>query len=197
MKMIPHLALAAVALSLTVSHSVSAQTTTGTPVDAAKKQLAVGQTAKDFQLPSVGGELSGNVKLSEVNADGPVVLVVLRGFPGYQCPACSAQVGDFIKLADKFAAKNARVLMVYPGPASQLGSHADDFLKGTKLPKPLTFLLDPGFQFTNAYGLRWDAPRETAYPSTIVLDASGKITYAKISATHGGRANAAEVLKAL
>ena len=35
------------------------------------------------------------VKLSALAKDGPVVLVVLRGFPGYQCPACSQQVRDF------------------------------------------------------------------------------------------------------
>ncbi len=30
-------------------------------------------------------------------------------------------------------------------------------------------MLDPGFTFTNAYGLRWNAPHETAYPTTIVM----------------------------
>ncbi|QDV68985.1 AhpC/TSA family protein [Rosistilla carotiformis] len=167
------------------------------PVQAAKKTLAVGQTAKDFQLKSVGGELSGEVKLSDVNADGKVVVVVLRGFPGKQCPACSAQVGDFVKNASKFAAKNAKVLLIYPGPKSQLDQRAGEFLQGTKLPTPLTFLLDPGYTFTDAYGLRWDAPRETAYPTTLVLDESGEIQFVKISETHRGRASAAEVLEAL
>ncbi|MBB3210369.1 peroxiredoxin [Rhodopirellula rubra] len=167
------------------------------PVHAATEQLAKGTQAKDFQLHAVAGELSGDVRLSDVNADGPVVVVVLRGYPTKQCPACTAQVGDLIKNADKFAAKNARLLLVYPGDASQLGMHADDFLHGTKLPAPLTMLLDPGYQFTNAYGLRWNAPRETAYPSTIVVDESGKITFVKISNTHGGRVKSAEILSAL
>ncbi|WP_417747202.1 peroxiredoxin family protein [Rosistilla oblonga] len=179
------------------SISASVQAESPAPVQDAQKALAIGQTAKDFQLQSVGGELSGKVKLSDVNADGKVVVVVLRGFPGSQCPACSAQVGDFVKNASKFAAKNTKVLLIYPGPKSQLDQRADEFLQGTKLPAPLTFLLDPGYTFTNAYGLRWDAPRETAYPTTLVLDEAGKIQFVKISETHRGRSSAAEVLEAL
>lgn len=164
---------------------------------AASNQPKKGAPAKNFHLPAVAGELSGDVELSKVNADGPVVIVVLRGYPGYQCPACTAQVADLVKHADQFAAKNARVLLVYPGSKSQLGAHADEFLHGTELPKPMTFLLDPGYTFTNAYGLRWDAANETAYPSTIVVDKSGKISFVKISDSHRGRVNADDVLAAL
>lgn len=46
---------------------------------------------------------------------GPVVLVVLRGFPGYQCSFCNCQVEEFTSHASEFA--GASVLMVYPGPA--------------------------------------------------------------------------------
>ena len=43
----------------------------------------------------------------------------------------------------------------------------------------------------------WDAPRETAYPSTFVIDQGGVIRFAKVSKSHGGRAATGEVLKAL
>ncbi|MDV6030615.1 MAG: redoxin family protein [Phycisphaera sp. RhM] len=72
--------------------------------------------------------------------------------------------------------------------------HADDFLHGTTLPKPLTLLLDPGDSFTNAYGVRWNAPQETASPTSIVLAETGKIMFVKIRETHGGRSAAEEVL---
>ncbi len=197
MKRFTTVAFAAFALSAALLPPASAQQLSVQPVETAKQMLAKGQTAKDFQLHAVGGELSGKVRLSEVNQDGQVVVVVLRGFPGSQCPACTAQVGDFVNNAEKFAAQNVRVLLVYPGPDSQLDKRADEFLHGTKLPAPLTFLLDPGYRFTNAYHLRWDAPGETAYPSTIVVDEAGKIKFVKISDTHRGRATAAEVLAAL
>ena len=60
-----------------------------------------------------------------------------------------------------------------------------------------TLLLDPDYSFTNAYGLRWDAPRETAYPSTFVIDTDGTVRYAKISKSHGDRAEVSDVIKAL
>ncbi|WP_372895100.1 redoxin family protein [Stieleria sp.] len=55
-------------------------------------------------------------------------------------------------------------------------------------------LLDPGDSLTNAYGVRWNAPHETVFPTTIVLDDTGKIMFVKISETHGGRSAAEEVL---
>lgn len=197
MKLFQRRTLGLIALTLVVSSSAFAQTNGKNPVDAAKKRLAVGHVVKDFQLRSVGGELSGDVRLSEVNADGPVVIVFLRGFPGAQCPACSAQVADLVRHADQFTAKDTRVLLIYPGAKLQLEKHADDFLQGTRLPEPLTFLLDPGLKVIQSYGLRWDAPNETSYPTTIVIDEDGKITFIKISDTHRGRAAAEEILEAL
>ena len=138
------------------------------------------------------------MKLSDVAADAPVVLVVLRGYPGYQCPICTKQVAEYLAAADKFKAAGARVLFVYPGPAENLEQRAEEFVRGKQYPAQFRFLLDPGYAFTDAYGLRWDAPNETAYPSTFVLEKGTRLVkYAKVSKTHGGRAPAAEVLKAL
>lgn len=129
--------------------------------------------------------------------EGPVVLIMLRGWPGYQCPACQRQMGDFLKHADEFHKAGARVLMVYPGPANGLTAHAEEFVGSTKFPKNVTMLLDPDYKLTTLYGLRWVAPRETAYPSTFVVGPDNTIHYAKISRTHGGRAAADEVLAAV
>lgn len=167
------------------------------PVEIAKKLLAPGEPAKDFRLQAIAGQHSGEVQFSQVNASGPVVIVLLRGYPGSQCPACTAQVADLVKYADQFAAKQAQVLLIYPGAKSRLDQRAGEFLQGTQLPKPLTFLLDPDLEFTKAYSLRWDAPNETSYPSTIVVNKKGKIAFLKISDTHRGRSTAKEILDEL
>src|SRR6478672_11201036 len=70
----------------------------------------VGTEAPDFELASLGGE---KVKLSKLTDSGPVVLVVLRGYPGYQCPLCTRQVGELIGKADEFKKAGARVVLVY------------------------------------------------------------------------------------
>lgn len=154
----------------------------------------VGDKPPDFALSTPAGK---SVRLSEVMSKGSVVLVVLRGYPGYQCPYCNRQVQDFIQNSQAFADAGARIVMIYPGPPQDLGAKANEFLADKKLPDDFDLLLDPGYEFTNLYGLRWDAERETAYPSTFLIDRQGMIFFTKIVKGHGGRTTAAEILSAL
>ena len=166
----------------------------GTGVAAADPGPGIGQEAKDFDLEALGG---GRAKLAELTKTGPVVLVVLRGYPGYQCPICSRQFGEFVGKADDFQKAGANVVFVYPGPGAGLKQKATEFVKGRDYPAHFRVLLDPDYAFTNAYGLRWDAKNETAYPSTFVIGADRKVTFARVSTTHGGRLSAADALAAL
>ena len=155
---------------------------------------AVGEKAPDFALSTPEGK---TVRLSATLLKGPVVLVVLRGYPGYQCPYCNRQVQDFIRNSSRLADAGAQVVMVYPGPPQGLGSRANEFLAGERLPDNFDLVLDPGYEFTKLYGLRWDAAGETAYPSTFLIDQQGVIFFGKISKEHGGRTTAAEIVAAL
>jgi thioredoxin-dependent peroxiredoxin len=163
-------------------------------VFAGEKTPAVGKAAPDFELAKLDGT---NVKLSQFAEAGPVVLVVLRGYPGYQCPLCTRQVGELLGKADEFKTAKATVVFVYPGPTDALTNHATAFFKNQKLPGHVTVVVDPDYTFTNAYDLRWNARAETAYPSTFVLDQKRTVLYRKVSKTHGDRAPIADVLKAL
>ncbi|MGC2659013.1 MAG: peroxiredoxin family protein [Bryobacteraceae bacterium] len=154
----------------------------------------IGEKAPDFTLSTPQGK---KVELSQVVAKGPVVLVVLRGYPGYQCPYCNRQVQDFIKNAQAFADAGTQVVLVYPGPPQDLGARANEFLADKTLPGNFELVLDPGYEFTNQYGLRWDAAHETAYPSTFLLNGQGLVYFIKIVKEHGGRTTAAEILDAL
>ena len=165
-----------------------------TPLTAADKPPAVGEPAPEFELTTIDGS---EIQLSKLRAGGPVVLVVLRGYPGYQCPICNRQVGELLAAAGKFKDHKASVVLVYPGPASNLKDRATEFITGKTLPANFHLALDPDYQFTNSYHLRWNAKNETAYPSTFVITSEGKIKFAKVSMTHGGRATTAEILSAL
>lgn len=156
----------------------------------------VGDKAPDFTLKTLDGK---SVTLSGLYANNKVILLVLRGWPGYQCPICERQVEDYIASSAKLDAAKARVIMVYPGPADALQAHAKEFLemKGKQWPEDFTFVIDPDFSMVNAYGLRWDAPNETSYPSTFVLDKKGVIHFEEISHTHGDRSKASDVLAEL
>jgi peroxiredoxin len=156
--------------------------------------LKAADSAPDFSLKTLDDR---TVTLAALKKEQPVVLVILRGWPGYQCPICSRQVQEFVASADAFAAQKAKVVMVYPGPAADLRAHAAEFLHDKNWPRDFVFLTDPDYTFTKAYHARWDAPHETAYPSTFVIDSAGKIRFAKISMTHGDRADVKSVIESL
>jgi thioredoxin-dependent peroxiredoxin len=161
-------------------------------VSAFAETPAVGAKAPDFTLSTPTGKA---VKMSKEEGGHSLVLVVLRGFPGYQCPYCVKQVHDFIDHTSDFEAKKTRVLLVYPGPPAALDQHAKEFLeKQAELPSNIVLVTDPDYTVTNLYGLRWDAPHETAYPSTFVLDKKGMIVFEKISHSHGDRLSAQDAL---
>lgn len=152
-----------------------------------------GDPAPGFELKTLDDQ---SVSLKKLTSQGPVVLVVLRGWPGYQCPACDRQVQDFIKSSDAFQKAGATVAFVYPGPAADLKKHAKEFagMKGKVWPKEFVYLLDPDYTMVNAYALRWDAPNETAYPATFVIDGRGTVRHANVSRSHGGRTKAPAIL---
>jgi peroxiredoxin len=154
----------------------------------------VGDMASDFTLKTLDDQ---SVRLRDLTAKSDVVLIVLRGWPGYQCPLCTRQAHDFVNNAEKLKAAGVQVVMVYPGPADDLKAHATEFLNDKNWPKDFRFVIDPDYSFTKSYGLRWDAPRETAYPSTFIIGKGGKVLFAHVSKQHGDRVSSDTVLKAL
>ena len=154
----------------------------------------VGDTAPNFSLRTLDDRV---VELTSLVERNPVLLVVLRGWPGYQCPLCTRQVQEFVAQAAQFAERNAKVVMIYPGPADGLKAHGEEFLRQKEWPAEFTFLLDPDYVFTHAYGLRWDAPKETAYPATFAIARGGTIRFAHVSRSHGNRLSAARALAEL
>lgn len=170
-----------------------------TPEQAQSVSLAslvpqVGGKAADFTLITLDRK---PMQLSQQLTYGPVVIVVLRGWPGYQCPICTRQVGQFLARAEELKAAKAHVVLVYPGPAEKLMDHAEEFVSGKNIPSNFSFVIDPELEFTVSYGLRWDAPKETAYPSTFVIDRQSIVHFSKVSKTHGDRASVEEVLAGL
>jgi len=174
--------------------ALSYSTAAGAETEARTTPLEAGDKADDFTLQSLSDE---EFALYEHLKKGPVALIVLRGYTGYQCPVCSRQVGDYLAQAEKFAKLNTQVVFIYPGPSEELQARAEEFLDERAMPENFHFLIDPDYKFTNQYSLRWDEPRETAYPSTFVLDQDGVVKLSVISHSHRGRTKADDALKAL
>jgi peroxiredoxin len=154
----------------------------------------VGDKAADHALEDVDGK---TVRFSEQLKAGPLVVVVLRGWPGYQCPFCTKQVADLLAHARDFESAGAGVMLVYPGPADGLRTHAAEFRKDREFPPQFRLLVDPDYHFAVSHGLRWDAPNETVYPATFVLDRQGVVRFVRVSHEHGGRVAAKEIIEVL
>ena len=155
---------------------------------------AVGGTAPDFTLKDLDDKA---VSLSDSLKGGPAVVVVLRGYPGYQCPICTKQFAELLSKSKGFAESKATLVFIYPGPATDLDKYAKEFIGGKSCPDNFRFVIDPDYKFTELYHLRWNAPAETAYPSTFVVDSMGIVRFAKVSHSHGDRASSSEILEAL
>jgi thioredoxin-dependent peroxiredoxin len=123
--------------------------------------------------------------------------VMLRGWVGYQCPLCTKQVSDFLRYASEFQMANANVVFVYPGAADSVQGKAEEFVTGKTIPDKYHFVVDPDLKIVNLYDLRWNAPNETAYPSTFVFDRQGVTRFVKISQSHGDRSAGSDVLAVL
>ena len=166
--------------------AIAADNTTTTPPQ-------VGEKAVNFELPTVGAD--DFIELKQEYAKGPVAVIVLRGYPGYQCPLCNQQVGALINRAKALAKETHRVILVYPGEPTELERHAEQFIGSRAVPGPLVLVRDPGMEMVKSWGLRWDAPRETAYPASFVINKNGRVAWSKISESHAGRSTADEILK--
>ncbi len=154
----------------------------------------VADHAPDFTLPTPGG---ATLQLSSLATQGRVILIVLRGYPGYQCPYSLQQFNDFQQNAAQFAALGTQILFVYPGPSSNLASEATDFAPINALPSNVHLVIDPDFAVTNLYGLRWNAPSETAYPSTFIIEKDSSVYSVKVGNSHGDHPTAADTLAAV
>lgn len=162
------------------------------PADFTLSVLAAGS---DF---AAGSNLSKrSLNLREQHSDGPIVVVVLRGYPGYQCPICQRQVSSLINRSRGLTQLAKRIILVYPGPANDLERRGKQFIGSRRLPKGFVLVGDPGYAMVTSWDLRWNAPRETAYPSTLVIDQSGLVTWKKISTSHGERSSADDIVRQL
>jgi peroxiredoxin len=166
-----------------------------------------GDLAPDFQLPDARG---GSVRLGELAAAGPVVLIFYRGS---WCPYCNLQLDAFRRSVDELNAAGASLVAVSPevpdGSIPARERPALPFPVLTDLGNEvageygLTFSLDPaGRDLLRSIGIdlasinrdpRWELPAAATY----VVDRSLEIVFAAVSADYRWRVGPAEVLQVI
>ncbi len=128
----------------------------------------------------------------------PVVLVFMRGFPGFICPYCTTYTAQIATRYDEIKAAGAEVLVVYPTEEKDTDKVAE-FVKACNEilteegEEGLAFpvLLDPGLKVVQQYNIQGDLSR----PSTFVLDAEGVIRYVYVGKDSADRPSVERILE--
>ena len=173
----------------------------------ANNAINVGDKAPDFSLPNVHGK---QTKLSDLLADGPVVINYYRG--GW-CPFCSLELKGYQNLLAEIKAEGANLVGISPETPDSSLSTAEKFALEFEV------LSDSGNKVAGNYGLVFElepAIREIyssfefvlpeingddswtlPIPATYVIDCDGTVVWADVNANYTERAEPADVLVAL
>ncbi len=168
--------------------------------------LNVGAQAIDGELPDANGSA---VKLSDLWAKGPVVVVWYRG--GW-CPYCNLQLRAMQEALPAIKAKGGTMIAITPEtPDNSLSTVEKNELE-------FVVLSDVGNELAKKYGVVFKLPEkvspiykqmidlskyngndsdELPLAATYVIDQSGKIRYAFLDANYTARAEPADVVAAL
>ena len=170
----------------------------------ANQALTVGDAAPDFELPDATGK---SVRLSELLAQGPVVINFYRG---EWCPYCNLELRAFQDLLPEFQQAGASLIAISP----ELPDHSLSVTEKHNL--EFAVLSDVGNNVSRQYGLVFtldkslqpiyknfgidipasngDDSYELPMPATYVIDQSSRIRYAYAEADYTQRAEPQDVL---
>lgn len=155
-------------------------------------------TATNFPLSFVDST-GAAVDLAQYRGKSNVVLVVLRGVPralgGAFCEYCLAQCGGLAKQKAEFEARDAVVLLVFPGPADRVAEFLEAVRNNAGRPPtyPYQLLIDTDLSVTDRLAIRDDL----AKPSTFIVDKKGAVVYAYVGETRVDRPTVKAVLREL
>ncbi len=172
-------------------------------VDKAKKP---GDPAPRFELPNASGQ---PVKLDELLAQGPVVLVWFRG---NWCPYCNLQLKAMQEALPRIAGQGARVLALSPQKTEHSAKAVQDAQLGFDV------LVDADNKVARQYGIAFKLSDDTAaqlsarvdladynggnarelpLSAVYLVDGGGVIRYAFLRADYRLRAEPADIIAAL
>jgi cytochrome c biogenesis protein CcmG, thiol:disulfide interchange protein DsbE len=127
------------------------------------RAVEVGAPAPAISLPDLKGETR---TLAQLSGDAKPGKVMLIDFWASWCAPCKRSLPWLDTLQKKYGEQGLQIVAIN---TDKQRADADKFLKQVPLPN-LTVLLDPAGASPKAYGVQ-------AMPSSMVIDANGKIAY--------------------
>jgi len=125
-----------------------------------------------------------------------VLVCVMYGFGGLVCPYCPQQLRALVRESAKFAKRDTRIVVVYPGSKQKLDAfmacYREQYADGEP---PFDVVYDPGLALSKSLGVVVEG--NLSEPTTLVLDRRGTVGYAYVGANKADRPPLAEVLEAV
>ena len=188
----------------TFSRDQAAFRAKGRPVDA----VAVGDVLSDFRLPDASGH---EVSLSELIANGPVVLVFYRG--GW-CPYCNLALHQYqSELVPRLPSYGATLAAISPQKPDEsltaVEKHELTFTvlsdAGALVARQLGIAFEPAedvLEAQRALGLdirdgNADGSPELPMPTVLIVDSERTVQFADVQADYTSRTEVPEILAAL
>jgi peroxiredoxin len=176
----------------------------GRPADA----VAVGDILSDFTLPDANGH---EVSLSDLVADGPLVLVFYRG--GW-CPYCNLALHQYqSELVPQLPGYGAKLAAISPQKSDQSLSTAEKHNlqfavlsdSGARVARALGIAFEPAedvLEAQRALGLdirdgNADGSPELPMPTVLVVDSDRAVRFVDVHADYTSRTEVSEILAAL
>ncbi len=123
----------------------------------------------------------------------PVVVVVMRGFSGQVCLYCATQTAAISDNLERFTQANAKVVVVYPGPAESISAFVEAVQSLRTEPPPMPLCLDVSLLLVRSLAIEGNL----AKPTSLVLDGTGVVRYAYVGKTIADRPSVDELVEAV
>lgn len=166
-------------------------------VDDVATNVAVGDEITSLTFTDIDG---AETRLADYAGKKTVVLVITRGNTNPICPYCTTQTSRLITNYQKFADRNAEVLVVYPiehsGDAERLNAFLEASRKLLASPQqtvPFPVLLDVELKAVDQLGIRKDLSK----PATYIIDPQGHVRFAYVGADISDRPSIDALIKQL
>jgi peroxiredoxin len=149
--------------------------------DSVKTNAQVASGDLDLVLKDTKG---GSIDFKQYRGKKNLVVVVMRGYPGFICPNCSAQTSRLISNYPEFTKRDAEVVVLFPGPTEHLNDYiATSRRQASDQEMPFPIVLDENFAVVDRLGIRGDL----AKPSTYIVDKQGQVRFAYVGANSADR----------
>lgn len=151
------------------------------PANVKKQGGLVGKPLAQTRFIGPDGEI---VDLNDLMGKKRLVLVVMRGFFGQVCIACSTQTLALADAEEKFTSRNAQVVLIYPGEPASIPAFLDatkNLRENFELHYPV--LLDANLNAVKMFKIEGDL----AKPTSIIVDEKGIVRYAYVGTRYDDR----------